>query len=166
MKKKSPIILVLALLWVACAVAGAFACCDNRITVDPEEAARTAKRDGRAPLEGIWSVNVEWYPIRLSTGTYRVAIVKNSYEMYAEHDFVGIALEEGAGGVKGEVRMLIDKTDKADTFDVKFVTRRGYAEGLAVLKTDERGRAIFDTSEVKFQEKEVLVQHLDVAEDA
>ena len=134
----------------------AASCCDGEpITVDANDAFRRAQRKGRDPIEGFWDVQLDWHPEKDSARSYRVAIVRNAYDVFQDADYLGVADckgKRGKGCVRGEVKMFLYRTNRPNEFDTIMVTNVGYGKGRATLGPDDEGRenAALDMRQVVF----------------
>lgn len=135
--------------------AAAYACCDDAITVDADDAFERSQRVGRAAVEGLWAVQIDWHPEETYARTYRLAIVRNRYDVFKDAPYIGVATCDKAGCVRGEVKLLLYPAKKSGTFDAVLVTGKGFARGPAYLEPDETGRknSALDLREVLFGDK-------------
>ena len=129
-----------ALLLILLFASSAFACCDDPVVVDMDDALRRSQRKGRDPIEGFWGVRLDWHPEADSARSYRVAIVRNTYDVYEDADYLGVSTCFSPGCVKGEVKMFLYRTNRPNEFDAVMVTSVGYGKGRATLGPDGEGR--------------------------
>jgi hypothetical protein len=112
--------------------------CDEPVVIDGLEAYERSRREGRDPVEGLWGIYIDWQPEAGAARSYRMAIVKNDYGVYPEADYVGVVTCDKPGCVRGEVKLLLTRTDTPSRFDaVLLVTDTDGAKGAAVLGTDK-----------------------------
>lgn len=143
----------LALLLILSATA--FACCGDVPAVDADDALKRSQRKGRDPIEGFWGVHIDWHPEKNASRMYRVAIVKNTYDIFTDADYLAVSTCKSAGCVSGEVKMFFYRTNKKNEFDAVIVTSVGYGRGKAFLVTDDEGRedSALDMRKVTFNER-------------
>lgn len=117
-------------------------CCEDRIAVDADDAYERAQRRDRDPVEGLWVTYIYWHPELDAARSYRMAIVRNTYGVFEDAEYIGVATCEQTGCVKGEVKLLLRRTDEPNAFDASMVTNAGFGRGTAVLTADpDDGRA-------------------------
>jgi hypothetical protein len=148
------------LLLVVMTAAIAAACdCDEPVVVDGLEAYTRSLRDGRDAVEGFWGIYLEWQPEKGAARSFRLAIVKNDYDVYPGADYIGVATCDKPGCVRGEVKLLLTATDAPDRFEATLlVTDTDGAKGTAYLKLHEetgRENSLLDLSDLKYQDKEM-----------
>jgi hypothetical protein len=148
-------IIVAAFLFLAVLAPPGFSCDDCEPTVvDGQQAYEHSLRAGRDEVEGFWGIYYDWQPEGFGTKRHGMAIVKNDYEIYPEADYLGVVTCDSPGCRKGEVKLILEKTDEHGVFRASLiVTEDVTASGLARLtKDDEDGRenAALDMREVKY----------------
>ncbi|MDL2264073.1 hypothetical protein LJC31_05415 [Synergistaceae bacterium OttesenSCG-928-I11] len=82
-----------------------------------------------------------------------MAIVKNTYGVFEDAEYIGVATCEQTGCTKGEVKLLLRRTAKQNEFEASMVTNAGFGKGIAVLVADpDDGRAdsAIDMRDVKY----------------
>jgi hypothetical protein len=157
--KKFYVVLIASILLVSLYVPAAIACnCDEPVIIDGLEAYDRSRREGRDIVEGFWGIYLDWQPEAGANRSYRMAVVKNDYEgVYPEVDYIGVVTCDQPGCTRGEVKLLLTKTDDPDKFEaVLLVTDVDGAKGTATLKTHEdtkREDSLLDMSEMKYQDK-------------
>ncbi|MDR3332245.1 MAG: hypothetical protein LBT08_06415 [Synergistaceae bacterium] len=157
--KKNIFCLFVAIIAVSAmlAAASAFACddCDEPGLVDGDDAYEHSRREGRDPIEGFWGIYIDWHPDAGVSKSFRLAIVENTYDLYPEADYVGVATCDRPGCKKGEIKLLLTKTDVANEFLATLLTEKGGAKGIAVLVGADDGRpeSALDLREVKYDGK-------------
>ncbi|MDR1943680.1 MAG: hypothetical protein LBQ19_02560 [Synergistaceae bacterium] len=155
MKIKTLIKIVICATLVFVFHAAAFACddCEEPGMVDGDDAYERSLREGRDPVEGFWGIYLDWHPDGETGGSYRMAIVKNTYGVYPEADYLGVATCNLQGCRKGEVKLLLSKTKKENEFDAALITQKGAAKGPAFLVVADDGREMgaLDLREVKYE---------------
>jgi hypothetical protein len=119
-----------------------YACddCDERGVIDGDAAYAHSLREGRDTVEGFWGIYVDWHPDEDTSMSYRLAIVENIYDVYPEADYLGVATCDLQGCVKGEVKLLLAKTEKENEFRATLITKSGGGEGTAFLVDADDGR--------------------------
>jgi hypothetical protein len=136
--------------------ASAYACDDCEVPgmVDGDEAYARSRREGRDAVEGFWGIYVEWHPDRGAARSYRMAIVRNTYDIYPEADYVGVSTCSLPGCNKGQVKLLLKKTERENEFEAALLTENGGGKGRAVLMDADDGRplAALDLREVKYED--------------
>ena len=155
--------LTLAAIWLAMLSAGvmpgiAAACdCEEPVIVDGLEAHERSLRAGRDAVEGFWAVYLDWQPEAGAARRLRLAIVKNDYGVYPEADYIGVSTCDQPGCTRGEVKLLLTKTDDPQKFEaVLLVTDTDGAKGTAVLTEDthtNRPNALLDLSALKYKDR-------------
>lgn len=144
-----------AVLFVLLLATGAWACGED--CVDADEAYRFALREGRDPVEGFWGIYIDWHPEPGTTRHYRMAVVKNLYDVYPEAGYVGVATCDQGDCKKGEIKLLLEKIPgETDAFMATLLTKDGGAKGLAVLTKDpddDREKSALDMREVRYDGK-------------
>ena len=149
--------IALAALALLASVPPAAACgdCDDPL-IDAEEAHAASMRECRDPVEGFWLVYLDWTPGGIAR-SYRIAIVKNTYGIYPEADYLGVATCDSPGCRKGEVKLTLKSAFKSGGYEAEFFVTDGItASGTAILTEDkERGRenCVLDTRGVKYKDK-------------
>ncbi|MDR1482691.1 MAG: hypothetical protein LBI74_08710 [Synergistaceae bacterium] len=132
----------------------AVACdCEDPVVIDGLEAYDMSLREGRDDVEGFWGIYLDLPPTPGNARTYRMAIVKNSWDVFPEADYLGVATCDSPGCVRGEVKLLLTRTDQEGKFDaVLLVTENDGARGPAFLvdADDGRERGALDLQEVKY----------------
>jgi hypothetical protein len=141
----------LALLFVSMV----YACddCEGPGTVDGDDAYERSRRSGRDPVEGFWGIYVDWHPDAGSSRSYRMAIVTNIYDVYPEADYLGVVTCALQGCKKGEVKLLLSRTEKDNEFRATLLTEKGGAQGIALLVDADDGRkqSALDLRDVKYE---------------
>jgi hypothetical protein len=131
--------------------------CEEPVVIDGDEAYNRSRREGRDAVEGFWGIYLEWQPEKGATRTYRMAIVKNDYEVYPEADYIGVVTCDKPGCSRGEVKLLLSVTDDPQVFDaVLLVSDADGGRGPAVLgphKDTNRENSALDMSGVNYLEK-------------
>ena len=149
-----------ALLAVLSLALPAAACnCDEPVIVDGLEANDRSRREGRDPVEGFWGIYMDWQPEAGATKRYRMAVVKNDYGVYEGADYIGVVTCDQPGCTRGEVKLLLTKTDDPKKFDATLlVTDTDGGRGTAVLQEhDSTGRAdsVLDLSDLKYEGRQL-----------
>jgi hypothetical protein len=131
--------------------------CDEPGRVDAGEAHERSLRPGRDPVEGFWGIYLDWNPDPESARSYRMAIVSNTYDLYPEADYVGVATCSLPGCDRGEIKLLLKKTGKKNEFDGTLLTQKGGAKGKAILVDADDGRPLsaLDLREMKYNDRVV-----------
>jgi hypothetical protein len=134
----------------------AIACdCEEPVIIDGLEAYDRSQREGRDAVEGLWGIYMEWQPQKGASRKTRMAIVKNDYGVYEGADYIGVVTCDQPGCTRGEVKLLLSKTDDVDKFDATLlVTDIDGGRGTAILGIDGRtGRegSSLDLSDLKYQ---------------
>jgi hypothetical protein len=127
--------------------------CDEPGTVDADDAYSRSLREGRDPVEGFWGIYIDWNPDGPDLArSYRMAIVTNTYDVYPEADYVGVATCTLPGCNRGEVKLLLNKTGKENEFQATLLAKNGGAKGIALLVDADDGRKLsaLDLREVKY----------------
>lgn len=141
----------IVLVFVMASVVFAASCCNDVPTVDGDDAHKRSQRRDRDPIEGLWTVSLDWHPERLSALSYNVAIVQNEYDVFKDSDYVGATICKNKNSicVNGEVKMFFYRTPTPGEYNAVMVTSVGYARGKAYL-TDDDGRpnSLIDMSRV------------------
>jgi hypothetical protein len=157
-RKKFSIALLVILLASACwamTASPALACddCDEPGRVDAGEAYDRSLREGRDPVEGFWGIYVDWNPDPDSANSYRMAVVANTYGIYPEADYVGVATCSLPGCDRGEIKLLLKKTENENEFEGTLLTQKGGAKGKAFLVDADDGRplAALDLRDLKYE---------------
>jgi hypothetical protein len=140
--------------------APAVACeCEEPVIVDGLEAYDRSKRDGRDAVEGFWGIYMDWQPESGAARRYRMAVVKNDYGVYEGADYIGVVTCDQPGCTRGEVKLLLTRTDDPKKFDATLlVTDTDGGRGTAVLREhDSTGRedSVLDLSDLKYQDKQL-----------
>ena len=146
---------IFALLLVALLVPPAFACCDDLVVVDATDAYERSQREERDPIEGFWATHIIWHPEPDAARSYRLAIVKNIYDVYPEAEYIGVATCEQSGCIKGEVKLLLHSTHRKNEYETVMLTNKGLGRGKAILTRDpedNRPNSVIDMRNVKFNE--------------
>jgi hypothetical protein len=155
MKMKMLIRIIVCAMLVFALHAAAFACddCEEPGTVDGDDAYERSRREGRDPVEGFWGIYLDWHPDKGAGKSYRMAVVKNTYDVYPEADYIGVATCDLQGCRKGEVKLLLSRTDKENEFDAVLITENGGGKGVALLVDADDGRKLsaIDLREVKYE---------------
>lgn len=127
-------------------------CCDDEITVDADDAYDRSQRPDRDPVEGHWAVYIEWHPELDTSRRYRIAIVRNTYGVFEDAEYIGVATCAQTGCKKGEVKLLLNATETPNEFDARMVTNEGFGRGMAILTPDSDGRpnSAIDMRDVKY----------------
>jgi hypothetical protein len=149
--------LLFCVIWlVTCGVAAACDC-DEPVIVDGIEAHERSLRSDRDTVEGFWAVYLDWQPEADATRRLRLAVVKNDYGVYTEADYIGVSTCDQPGCTRGEVKLLLTRTDDPKKFEaVLLVTDTDGARGIAVLTEDEytdRQDALLDLSALKYKDR-------------
>lgn len=131
--------------------------CENPV-IDAAEAHARSMREGRDPVEGFWLVYLDWKPEDESLArSYRIAVVRNTYGVYPEADYLGVATCDSPGCKRGEVKLTLKRAFRDGDFEAVFMVSDGVtAKGTAMLTgDDERGRpdSVIDMSGVKYEDK-------------
>jgi hypothetical protein len=142
--------------FIACTAFPAAACdCEEPVIVDGLEAYDRSLREGRDAVEGFWGIYLDWQPEKGANRRYRMAIVKNDYGVYPGADYIGVSTCDQPGCTRGEVKLLLSKTDKPDEFDaVLLVTDTDGGRGVAALKRHEetgRENSVLDMSALRYK---------------
>jgi hypothetical protein len=145
-----------AILLIAAFVPAAAACdCEEPVIVDGLEAHERSLREGRDDVEGFWGIYLDWQPEIGASRRYRMAIVRNTYGVYPEADYLGVATCDQPGCRRGEVKLLLTKTGEPGEFDgTLLVTDVDGAKGRAILTDDaENGRenSVLDLRDMKYR---------------
>jgi hypothetical protein len=131
--------------------------CDEPVVVDGMEAYERSLRPGGDAVEGFWAAYMEWQPEAGAARRLRLAVVKNDYGVYPEADYIGVSTCDQPGCTRGEVKLLLTRTDDPQKFDaVLLVTDTEGAEGAAVLTEDthtERRDSLLDLSGLKYKDR-------------
>jgi hypothetical protein len=140
------------------AAGGVYACddCDEPGLVDGDEAYRLSFREGRDLVEGFWGIYVDWHPDSGAAKSYRMAIVKNTFGVYPEADYLGVSTCDRPGCKKGEVKLLLSRTDVENEFQATLLTEKGGGgKGKALLLDSDDGRenSALDLQDVKYDGK-------------
>jgi len=151
------ILTALSLLVLLLPVAPAYACsgCDEPVIVDATEAYDRSIRDERDDVEGLWGIYIDWQPVQDAGKRYRMAVVKNNYGVYEGTDYLGVVTCDQPGCNRGEVKLLLQKTDDEKKFYATLLVtdfEGGY--GIAVLGPHERtGRedSMLDLSALRYK---------------
>jgi hypothetical protein len=130
--------------------------CEEPAVVDGLEAYERSLREDRDDVEGFWGIYLEWQPEKDASRSYRIAVVKNTYDgVYPDADYLGVVTCDLPGCTRGEVKLLLMKTDEPGEFDgTLLVTDTDGAKGKAILADDtENGRekSVLDMSGMKYQ---------------
>jgi hypothetical protein len=138
--------------------ARAAACdCEEPVIIDGLEAYDRSRREGRDPVEGFWGIYMDWQPEPGAAKRYRMAVVKNDYGVYGGADYIGVVTCDQPGCTRGEVKLLLKKTDDPQKFDATLlVTDTDGGKGIAVLKPHEdsgREDSILDMTELKYKDR-------------
>jgi hypothetical protein len=132
----------------------AIACdCEDPVVVDGLEAYDRSLMEGRDDVEGFWGIYLDSPPTPGIARSYRMAVVKNSYDVFPEADYLGVATCDSPGCVRGEVKLLLTRTEREGEFDaVLLVTENDGARGPAFLVDADDGReqSALDLREVKY----------------
>ncbi|MDR1471164.1 MAG: hypothetical protein LBS75_01450 [Synergistaceae bacterium] len=145
-----------ALLSLMVLVPGAIACeCEEPVIIDGLEAYDKSLRKDRDDVEGFWGIYLDWQPEKGASRSYRMAIVKNFYDVYPEADYLGVVTCDLPGCTRGEVKLLLTRTGKRGEFDgTLLVTDVDGAKGRAILTDDaENGRknSVLDLRGMKYR---------------
>jgi hypothetical protein len=145
-----------AVLLILLFAQGVLACdCEEPVIIDGLEAYDRSLREDRDGVEGFWGIYLDWQPEKGASRAYRMAIVKNGYDVYPEADYLGVVTCDQPGCVRGEVKLLLSVTGEPDEFDATLlVTDSDGAKGRAILTDDaENGRekSVLDMREVKYR---------------
>jgi hypothetical protein len=115
--------------------------CEEPVIVNAMEAYEQSRREGRDDVEGFWGIYLDWIPQSDISRRYRMAIVRNSFDVYPDADYIGVATCDSPGCVRGEVKLLLTRTDVAGEFEATLlVTDVDGAKGRAFLIDDDEGR--------------------------
>jgi hypothetical protein len=149
---------VAALAVFLSAAQAALACnCEEPVIVDAAEAYERALREDRDPVEGFWGIYMDRQPEAGANRSYRMAVVKNDYGIYEGADYIGVVTCGKPGCVRGEVKLLLTKTDDPRKFEATLlVTEDDGGKGTAILGRHERtGRedALLDLSGLRYEDK-------------
>jgi hypothetical protein len=128
--------------------------CDEPVIVGAIDAYERSLREGRDPVEGFWGIYLDWIPSPGISRRYRMAVVQNTYGVYPEADYVGVATCDSPGCVKGEVKLLLRRTDAEGEFEATLlVTDVDGAKGRAFLIDNDEGRedSVLDLRGVTYQ---------------
>ncbi|MDR0649396.1 MAG: hypothetical protein LBF92_08700 [Synergistaceae bacterium] len=154
--------LLLALLagfFFMAAVRAASACddCDEPGKVDAGDAYDRSLRDGRDPVEGFWGIYLDWSPDPGSARSFRMAVVTNTYGLYPEADYVGVATCSLPGCDRGEIKLLLKKTGRKNEFEGTLLTKNGGASGKAFLVDADDGRPLsaLDLRDLKYEGRQM-----------
>ncbi|MDR1915124.1 MAG: hypothetical protein LBQ58_00930 [Synergistaceae bacterium] len=134
----------------------ALACeCEEPVIIDGLEAYDRSLRKGRDDVEGFWGIYLDWQPEKGANRSYRMAIVKNTYDVYPEADYIGVVTCNIPGCTRGEVKLLLTRTDKRNEFEsTLLVSDVDGAKGIAILTDDaENGRknSVLDMRDMKYR---------------
>ncbi|MDR1516193.1 MAG: hypothetical protein LBS45_10915 [Synergistaceae bacterium] len=161
-RKKLFFTLLIALLtgiFFIAATKAASACddCDEPGTVDADDAYSRSLRAGRDPVEGFWGIYMDWNPDPESARSFRMAIVTNTYDIYPEADYVGVATCSLPGCDRGEIKLLLKKTGRKNEFEGTLLTQKGGAKGqgkaLLVDADDGRPLSALDLRDLKYEDR-------------
>jgi hypothetical protein len=90
-----------------------------------------------------------------------MAVVKNDYGVYPEADYLGVVTCDQPGCTRGEVKLLLSRTDEPDRFDATLlVTDTDGGKGVAVLKRhDDTGRenSVLDMSALRYKDRSMTM---------
>jgi hypothetical protein len=131
--------------------------CDEPGTVDADDAYNRSLRPDRDPVEGFWGIYLDWNPDPESARSFRMAVVTNTYGLYPEADYVGVATCSLPGCDRGEIKLLLKKTDRENEFEGTLLTKKGAAKGKALLVDADDGRplAALDLRGLKYEGRAV-----------
>lgn len=123
-------------------------CACASAVLDAAKAKETALRADRDPVEGVWAVPQKWDPDPEQALAYRLAVVRNDYDVYKDAKYLGIVLCVKKGLTQGEVKLLLAPTGTEGEFDATWLTNAGEVKGRVALVTNDLGEkyAAIDTS--------------------
>lgn len=111
------------------------------VVVDAADAVARSQREGRDPVEGRWAIYIDRAPVALAPGasrSFRLAVARNTYGVYAEWEYVGVATCNRPGCARGEVKLLLSRTARPGVYRAVLLAAPGAAaEGEALLVVDE-----------------------------
>jgi hypothetical protein len=127
--------------------------CDEPGLVDAGDAYDRSLRPDRDPVEGFWGIYIDWNPDPESAKSFRMAIVTNTYGVYPEADYVGVATCSLPGCDRGEIKLLLKKTGRENEFEGTLLAKNGSAKGKALLVDADDGRPLcaLDLRELKYE---------------
>ena len=132
---------------------------EKPVIVDASEAHDRSLRNDRDVVEGFWAIYMEWQPEEGASKSYRMAVVKNNYEVYDGSDYVGVVTCDRPGCTRGEIKLALKKTDDPIKFDATLLMGgRGISNGIAVLgphKETGREKGVLDLSSLRYKDRQL-----------
>lgn len=123
----------IAAVFLLLSAAAVSACCDS-IIVDADMALEKVLGEGREPVEGLWSMNLDYNPEPDTSDSYRIIIIKNEYSgIYPTTGYLGIVAADVPGAQKGEIKLLLNSDGGRGKFYVVVITEKGFGRGPAAL---------------------------------